>query len=415
MLISNTLPSLSTYLEYKIMDHTRITYEDIQDPNNLLKSAKRCMKGVKWKFSTQAYYLERMQRVTETAVKLREHQRMSEGFICFPINERGKRRDIKSVHINERVTQKCLVDQALSKRVVPRLIYDNYATLKDRGQALAVERIKRFLHEYYREHGTNKGYISIWDIHNYFGSIRHEDLYQEYGLIFSDDPRIVDLTMDFIDAFGDVGLGLGSEVSQISAALIQSRTVDHYIKENLHCPWYGRYNDDAFIIHNDLSELHEYDRLIREKYSRLNIECNEKKSHIFRIDKGFKILKLKIKLTETGKVIVRPNRKNITRERSKLKKLKALYDSGKITFYECAQQYGSWRGELNRLNSYKTLHRMDKLFENLFGKEWRTKHGKRKREYHIEQWIKPDTEFRPVNYPRRQAPAPRRNYTGGCA
>ena len=68
-----------------------------------MDAAKKCMQGVTWKYSTQAYYLDRIERVRLTKKRLESGERMSDGFIVFPICERGKRRVIRSIHINERV------------------------------------------------------------------------------------------------------------------------------------------------------------------------------------------------------------------------------------------------------------------------------------------------------------------------
>ena len=42
-----------------------------------------------------------------------------------------------------------------------------------------------------------------------------------------------------MEDFGDVGFGLGSQVSQIDALMVAS-PLDHFIKEQLHIKYYGR-------------------------------------------------------------------------------------------------------------------------------------------------------------------------------
>lgn len=60
--------------------------------------------------------------------------------------------------------------------------------------------------------------------------------------------------MHFIDAFGDVGLGLGSQISQ-TFALASADRLDHYIKEVLRIKGYGRYMDDGYLIHHSKAYL----------------------------------------------------------------------------------------------------------------------------------------------------------------
>lgn len=78
-------------------------YEKIADANNLMRSGKRCMKEISWKYSTQNFYLDRINRVRIAKERLESMDRMSDGFTVFKINERGKIRNIRSVHINERM------------------------------------------------------------------------------------------------------------------------------------------------------------------------------------------------------------------------------------------------------------------------------------------------------------------------
>jgi len=62
------------------------------------------------------------------------------------------------------------------------------------------------------------------------------------------------ITSALIYAFGNKGLGLGSQVSQISAVFYPN-SVDHFIKDKLGIKTYGRYMDDGYIIHNNIKEL----------------------------------------------------------------------------------------------------------------------------------------------------------------
>ena len=76
-------------------------------------------------------------------------------------------------------------------------------------------------------------------------------------------------------------------------------------------------------------------------------------------------------ILENGEIIRRPYRKNITRERRKLKKLKIKLDNGEIEFNDVRTSYNSWRGLLKDKKCYKTKQSMDKLFNQLFIEDWR--------------------------------------------
>lgn len=375
-------------------------YEKIADANNLMKSGKKCMKEITWKFSTQNFYLDRINRVRIAKERLESMDRMSDGFNVFEINERGKIRRIRSVHINERMVQKTQSDFSLIPQIRPRLIYDNYASLEDRGISQAFDRLKVHLQRYYRRNGTNAGYIAMADLHAYFDSVNHDCVYEQCKKIFKDDPKSLYLLMDFVDAFGDVSLGLGSQVSQI-LAIFYPNVIDHFIKEQLKIKGYGRYMDDFYMIHEDKEYLEECLQWVEEMYAELGIEMNRNKTKICRIDKGFKFLKAKIHVTETGKIIMRPDHDSIVRERRKLKKLKGKLDRGEIEFSDILQQYKSWRGYIGQFNAYKTIKRMDELFDDLFIRQWRCQED-------VERKQKHSGVYR-VKFGEKQSPAGRRH------
>ena len=382
------------------------TYKDLCDPNVLMDAAKKCMKGVMWKYSTQAYYLDRIERIRITKERLEKRDRMSDGFVQFTVHERGKVRDIRSIHINERVIHRAENDVVLVPVLRPKLIYDNAASLKDRGTHFALKRLKVHLWRYFRKHGSNDGYILVGDLHAYFDSVDHDVIFREYGKIFGYDPDLVDLTMDFIDAFGEKSLGLGSQVSQMTAVFYPNR-IDHYIKEQLRIRGYGRYMDDFYLIHESKEYLEHCLNEVRRMYNDIGIELNEKKTKIVRLSDEFKFLKVKTRLTDTGRVVMRPDRGTITRERRKLKALRRKLDEGKVTFDDVVQAFNSWKGHIKHFDSYRTTRNMDKLFNELFQAEIKqqkkgvSNNGKNKKRFR--------GEFIRYEFPERIDPAERRH------
>ena len=243
---------------------------------------------------------------------------------------------------------------------------------------MAFNRLKVHLWRYYRKHGNNDGYVLVADLHAYFDSVDHDCVYEQLSKVFRDDPKTLYLIMDFVDAFGEKSLGLGSQVSQIIAMFYPNK-IDHYIKEVLKIEGYGRYNDDFVLIHSDKAYLQYCLDKINEMYNDLGIELNQNKTKICKLSSGFKFLKTKVHLTDTGRVVIRPDRKSIVRERRKLKKLKIKLDNGELEFEEVKQQYMSWRGYIKKFDSYKTLQDMDKLFNDLFILDWKQVERKKKR------------------------------------
>ncbi len=383
---------------------TKVYYNELCDPNVLMDAAKKCMQGVMWKYSTQAYYLDRIERIRITKERLERRDRMSDGFVQFTVNERGKQREIRSIHINERVVHRALNDVVLVPTLRPALIYDNAASLKDRGTHFALKRLKVHLWRYYREHGSNEGFILTSDLHHYFDSVDHDVVFKQYSEVFGYDPDIVNLIMDFVDAFGEKSLGLGSQVSQMTAVYYLNK-IDHYIKEQRKIKGYERYNDDFCLIHESRDYLVECLEQIRRMYAEIGIELNEKKTRIVKLSDEFKFLKAKIHMTETGRVVMRPDRGTITRERRKLKALRRKLDEGAIVFADVQQAYNSWKGHIKHFDSYRTMRNMDKLFNELFSEEIRKErsgsNGKKHKNYR--------GEFKRYDFPERIDPAERRH------
>lgn len=123
--------------------------------------------------------------------------------------------------------------------------------------------------------------------------------------------------------------------------------------------------DDFYIIHEDKNYLKSLLDEIKIVVNNLGLNLNEKKTQIYRIDKGFTFLKLKTHITKTGQVIRIPCRKNIIREKRKLKKLK--YKN--INFKDIYNSYLSFTGNLKRYNSFFIIKKLNNFFNSLYYKE----------------------------------------------
>ena len=340
------------------------SYDEVFTFDNLYSSYKMCCKGVGWKASTHKYKANDLLNVNIALKSLKNRTFKSKGFYEFDIVERGKPRHIQSVHISERVVQRCLCDYALVPLLRRTFIYDNGACLKNKGIDFALDRMNCHLQRYYRKYGT-EGYALVFDFSKYFDNINHAkliELLQQKVL----DPAILRLLTNLITDFnGDKGLGLGSQISQICALYYPSK-LDHYIKEKLKIKFYARYMDDGYLLHPDKGYLHYCLTKITEICNELGIKLNAKKTQIIKISKGINFLKTKFFLTNTGKVIRKPNRKGITKMRKKLKIFKEWLDNGKISLSDIELSYKSWRGHIQKSNCYRTLQRMDKYYKSLF-------------------------------------------------
>lgn len=337
--------------------------EKVADPNALMSASKKARSGITWKASVQRYLMNLLKNVADTHKKILSEEDVRRGFIKFDLIERGKLRHISSVHFSERVAQRSLCANALIPTLTRGLIYDNGASLKNKGITFALDRLSAHLQRHYRKHG-NEGYVLLLDFSDYFGRIRHDVIKEILNQNFK-DKRLISLAMSFVYAFGEKGLGLGSETSQIFAVTYPSK-IDHYIKEVLRIKGYARYMDDSYLIHKDKGYLKKCLEDLKGKFAEVGIALNPKKTRIVKLSKGFTFLKTQYFLTDTGKVVRKACRESIVRQRRKLKKFKKFSDAREMSFGHIYNSYMSWRGYIGHKDAHRTILSMDKLFRELF-------------------------------------------------
>ena len=300
----------------------------------------------------------------------------SRGFYEFDIYDRGKWRHIRSVHITERAVQRNLCDQVITKVFQPAFIYDNAASIKGKGIDFAMDCLNCHLQRHFRKHGL-KGGILVFDFKDYFGSAQHWTVQNELARRVH-DPKTRKLANDFLENFGPVGYGLGSQISQ-NAALMLPNKLDHFIKEKLGIKGYARYMDDGYLIHPSKEYLKECLTRMKEVCDSLGIILNTKKTKIKKLSECFKILQIRFKLTETGKVLRKMSFESIKKIRRKLMKFTRWNIEGRVVkiagklvrrvfpLSDICSAYESWRGHMKRGNSFHAVERMDLYFKKLFG------------------------------------------------
>lgn len=271
------------------------------------------------------------------------------------IKQRGKPRDIGIGAAEDRVVLSTLTTKCLMPMIEPRLINTCTAGRPDMGPEVAMLQLEEMLKDHYREHGTD-GYILIFDIHNYYGSIDRDKLGVMLRKVIKDN-RIIRLIEDANDAAipgSRIGINLGSSHSTMLAALYLSG-VDHYMKEMLRLRYYGRHGDDGFIIHHDKEYLLAVLDVLREKTEELGLELHPKKTQIVKLSKGFKWLKVKWKLKDTGYVVKKMNHDIVTRDSRKMKKCLALEAEGLTTKDYIINTV--WKGWLNKSKNPELIKR----------------------------------------------------------
>nr|UWG90087.1 MAG: MatK/TrnK amino terminal region [Bacteriophage sp.] len=364
--------------EQKAQEAGGKSFEEVLSFGNLCRAGKECCNGARWKTSTINFETNLLAECLKTYNALHEGTRKFQGFHSFSTIEHGKRRDIDALPIQERTTQKCLCKSFLTQAYSRSFIYDNSASLAEKGMDFQLKRLKKHLHDHYRKFRTAGG-IYQFDFKGYFGSLPHDKIKERARAKIMDD-RLYDLFCDFVDDFQKMktadktaeykrGVGLGSEISQI-IALDYASPIDHYVKDVRGVHGYGRYMDDGYVISGSLDELWDIKRNLYRLAEELGIAMSDKKNIItpFR-HHSFTFLKMRVTLEESGKVTMKLSRKSIKAMRRKLHIFRRWVDEGKLNPEDVFQSYQSWRAHAKRCNSYNTLRAMDERFTTLFEPE----------------------------------------------
>lgn len=356
-------------------------FEIITNIDNLKDAFTKSKRNVGWKESVQRFELYLLSNLCEIAYKLNNGINVSKGFVEFLLFERGKIRHIKSVHISERVVQKCLCDKVLVPLISPSLIYDNGASMKNKGITFAMNRVRCHLSRFYRKNGNNKGYVLVIDFAKYFDNIRHNILFSMIEEKLTDE-KIMQLYKSFVSVFGDnLSLGLGSQVSQISAIYYPNK-IDHFIKEILRIKYYARYMDDSYLIHESKEYLEYCLEKIEVICATLGIKLNKKKTMIVPLSEGFWFLRGKYILLSTGKIICKAKRDSIIRMKRKLRSFKKMYDEGKMDKSDIYASYQSFRAHLLMFDSYYLVQNIDRYYKNLFSAKIKQEGGSNGKRYY---------------------------------
>ena len=365
------------------------------DMNVLLNSFDDCKEGSDWKASVQRYEANEMLEAFDRKQDLVHRRYKPEKCKEFVLRERGKTRPVKAPAIIDRVVAKAHNQQILLPEIRKRVIYDNSASLKNRGNDVAKRRFETHIHQNYRHRGNNGGFVFFGDNTKFFDNIPHSQLKEQfYAFCQSEDERW--LTDVLIDAFQpDVSYmtdeeyagamnviynslehvgykgprekllakscNIGSETSQ-SGGVYYPHEIDNYFKIVLGVGPYGRYMDDTNIVGDSREELMEYEAIYKQKYREYGLFVNERKTRICPLNKPFVWLKVKYILTDDGQLIRNLSHDAVVRERTRLKAYGRLVEAGILPKEEAANAYRSWRGNATRhYDSYRTIGELDKV------------------------------------------------------
>lgn len=266
-----------------------------------------------------------------------------------------KVRTIESCAFKDKVVQRCFSDYILTPKLGKILIKWNTAGQQGKGQHMAMDGLKEQMLDFYKRNGIN-GWIVKCDIHKYFYSIDHEIMKDVLDYYF-DDNFTIWLNHLFIDSTGNPGLPLGNQVN-LKYALLLLHSLDQMITIELGNPYYGRYNDDFYVLCRTKDIAREIFEAIRMMVKSLGLELNPK-SQIVPFRMGLCYLGFHHYVTDEGKYIrkLRGDRKRNTQK--KVRRWVRAVNEGKMPVEKFNEKYGACKNHMLHGNCIKLCHSMD--------------------------------------------------------
>lgn len=381
------------------------TEDIVCNADNLFAASKKVIASSPKKQTTIFFKQKRLTEIKRAQEELRSRTWKIKPMKPFVLNERGHRRKIVGNTPYDRMIIHSYLDYGLEPLLEKYLIHDNYASQIGKGTDYARKRFKDQLHSAYREYGHNRFYVLMIDFAKFYDNVQHEKLkkailakipyeeFHEYMLDAILDSMKVDVShmtdeeyancmntkysaLDHMDEtkrgkrYMAKGLQIGNQASQLFSIFFPTQ-IDTYCRCVLGCKRHGRYMDDTEIISDSKEFLRKAAAGIAERAKELGIFIHERKTQIHRIDRGVKYLNRVYHMSETGHVFEYLHGQTITRQRRKLKKLRAMVEDGTIPYAKAQDQYRSWMGNFYRYMSKEQRRRMNDLYNELFIKEWR--------------------------------------------
>lgn len=316
--------------------------------NALLAGEARAHRRVGYKNSVSRFHMLAMSKCNDLKNSLLDGTYKPERGEKHEVFEPKYRLTVSSKYV-DRVVQASFVVKYFYPHVIPHLIDNNFACIKGRG----VDQARKAFKEILRNADINDWCVCA-DMTNYFGSIRHDKLYDEVGRYITDDWAAWFYSLTVENSSYPVGLDLGSEVYQLSATSFPNR-LDHSLNHG----GYLRYQDDLRIV-GTKEQCKAYLSMIREGAEELGLTLSEKKTYAQPIRRPVKFLGFSYLKHPTGKVTMKRLPEKIRREKRKLKR---MFANGIPP--ERIQDHWLGARECIRKGSRSDLYKMDKLYGGL--------------------------------------------------
>ena len=332
-----------------------VEYDKVFTYDHLFQAFYHCRSGKRKRKTVIDYEINLAKKITKLSKILKKRKYKPGKLYEFTIYE-PKKRDIVANQFPDKLIQWVNCTYILEPLIAPKLIFDNYASQHGKGTDLARNRLEKFLKKYWNTYHTNEGYELRCDIKSYFGTIDRDTLFEMIKQLPMDEGclEINRILIYSHKPEKKAGVCIGFHSMQWMAVYYMNG-LDHFIKEKLHIIWYGRYNDDFYLIHPDKEYLQYcYEEIHKYVEDKLKLELNPK-SGISKLGTNTNWLGFNYRLTKEGRIIVRVSKKSISRYVSKLKKYFKIYQYDAIELHQISQSLNSYAEHMSKSTNGKRL------------------------------------------------------------
>lgn len=303
-------------------------YEQICTIGNVSDAYRKARLGKSKKFYVQKFELDFISNIEQLYQKLKDESWMPLPYKEFTIYE-PKERLIRAPQFRDRIVHHALI-QILKPIYEPIFIYDSYASRKNKGTHIAVDRLTQFLRR-----SINNAYVFHGDVRKFFNNIDHEILIRILQKKIADE-RVITLINKILTNQGiTLGVTLGNYTSQWFANIYLNE-LDYYAKHILGVKHYIRFMDDFLLLSDSKSELHGWKHKIKVFLrDKLKLDLHPVKQQIFPTSKGIDFLGYTV-----WKDHKKLRRRNVRRFISRLNKFDTM--SSMSPFVESSLM--SWKG-----------------------------------------------------------------------
>ncbi len=333
--------------------------------NELYKAGKKCCNGVRWKNSVQRFELHLFSGTAVRHKEITDQKWIPAPYVHFTLCERGKTRPIDAPRIQDRQVHKVYTKNVLLPLYIPSMIWNNGASLQEKGFHFSLNMLKNDLRYHFRRY-KREGEIILIDFKKFFPSAPHSEIYKRHKELILDDNLRIFGDRIVASVPGGIGMPLGVEPSQAEMIALPS-SLDNYIKCQLSIKGFGHYMDDYYLIVPPNKNAKEIMKLFIKKATSIGLTVNMDKSRIVKLTKSFRFCKAKFTLTETGKVIVNGNRDSMKRARRKIKAFKIKIENREMTYEDLWTSVNGMLAYLSNYNDHTKILKLRRLFYSLFG------------------------------------------------